>query len=310
MSYNDFRFKADEDLEIFVASWIPEEGTKIKGVVQLAHGMAEHIARYEGFAKYLNDNGYAVYGNDHRGHGKTAGIMDNVGYFADNDGFKKVVMDMFRLTRIIKEKHPDLPVYLFGHSMGSLLSRSYICEHSEELQAVILSGTMGNPGLLGKVGIMIAKLESLIKGRKAKSPMLDKMSFGKFNTAFKPNRTDFDWLSRDNEEVDKYVSDPYCGVVFTAGFFVDMLSGLNEVFKPSSVQKIPKDLPVFLFSGDKDPVGDNKKGVEGVYQSYLKADIRDVTLKFYPEGRHEMLNETNRDEVFSDVVSWLNSHLP
>ncbi|MBU2513686.1 alpha/beta hydrolase [bacterium] len=310
MSYKDFKFKADEELEIFVASWIPEDSAKIKAVVQLSHGMAEHITRYEGFAKYLNDNGYAVYGNDHRGHGKTAGVMENVGYFSDKDGFKKVVMDMFRLTRIIKEKHPDLPVYLFGHSMGSLLARNYICDFGKELQGVILSGTMGNPGLLGKIGVGVAKLESIFKGRKAKSPMLDKMSFGKFNNAFKPNRTKFDWLSRDNEEVDKYINDPYCGTVFTAGFFVDLLSGLNETFKNSNVEKTPKELPILLFSGEKDPVGNNKKGVEGVYQSYLKAGIQDVTHKFYPQGRHEMLNEINRDEVFADVVSWLNSHLP
>ena len=309
MKYSDFKFTAEDGQEIFTAVWAPDGDTQPKAAIQLAHGMAEHIGRYERFAKYLTDNNFLVYGNDHRGHGKTAGVLDNVGYFADENGFAKVVGDMVQLNGIIQEKHPNLPVFLFGHSMGSLLARHFVFNHGDQIQGLILSGTMGDPGLLGKVGVLIAKLESALKGKKAKSPLLDKMSFGKFNNAFKPNRTESDWLSRDKDEVDKYVNDPYCGTVFTAGFFVDMLGGLGVAFKSQNIGSIPKELPIYLFSGEKDPVGNDQKGVEQVYQSYLKAGIKEVKIKFYPEGRHEMLNETNREEVLADVVSWFNSHL-
>ncbi len=307
MNYSDFRFTTGDNQEIFAVTWSPEDEAKAKGVIQLSHGMAEHIMRYERFASALVEKGYVVYGNDHRGHGKTAGGLDNVGYFADEDGFSKVVGDMVQLTGIIRENHSELPIFLFGHSMGSALFRFYAIENAENIQGLILSGTMGDPGLLGKIGILIARFESFLKGRKAKSPLLDKMSFGKFNNAFKPNRTQFDWLSRDNTEVDKYVEDPYCGNVFTAGFFVDLLTGLSEIFKPGNVDKIPKSLPVLIFSGAMDPVGDSK-GVEAVFNSYKKAGISDIELKLYPEGRHEMLNETNREEVYNDVISWLDSH--
>ena len=309
MSYDDFRFTAEDGQEIFVASWLPENSKDIKAVVQLAHGMAEHILRYGRFAEFLNKHGFAVYGNDHRGHGKTAGVMENVGYFADEDGFGKVVKDMVQLTIQIEEKHPDIPVFLFGHSMGSLLSRNYLLQNGEKLKGAILSGTMGDPGLLGKVGLMIAKMESKLKGRKHKSPLLDKLSFGKFNGAFKPNRTDFDWLSRDNDEVDKYVNDPYCGTVFSIRFFKDLINGLEFVNKKSHAQMLRNDLPMYLFSGENDPVSKNGKQVYDVYNMYKDAGIKDIEMKLYLNGRHEMLNEINKEEVYSDVLNWLNKHL-
>lgn len=309
MEYSDFKFQTDDNQDIFVANWAPDRVNDAKAVVQLAHGMAEHISRYTGFAKYLTDNDYIVYGNDHRGHGKTAGILENVGFLAPENGFRLAVNDLEQLTEIIKEEHPDLPVFLFGHSFGSLLCRNYIIQKGNDVQGVILSGTMGNPGMLGKVGMLVAGIEAAIRGRRAKSPMLDKMSFGQFNVKFKPNRTKFDWLSRDTEEVDKYVEDPYCGSIFSAGFFIDLLWGLNQTFKPENTEKVPKDLPIYLLSGEEDPVGDNGKGVKDVFNSYKNAGVKDVVLKLYPEGRHEMLNEINKEEVYSDIVAWLNSHL-
>jgi alpha-beta hydrolase superfamily lysophospholipase len=215
---------------------------------------------------------------------------------------------MKNLTSIIKENHPAIPVFLFGHSMGSLLSREYVFSFSHKINGLILSATAGDPGFLGNLGIIISKLESLLRGKKTKSTLLDKLSFGKFNTAFKPNRTAFDWLSRDNAEVDKYIEDPYCGTVFTAGFFNDMLKGIKSINKFSNIQKVSKDLPVYLFAGAKDPVGDNTKGVMQVINTYKKAGIRDLSFKFYEDARHEMLNEINRVEVFADVINWIELH--
>ncbi len=299
---------AADGTQVFVFEWLPEGDPK--AVVQIAHGMAEHASRYERFAEALTAAGYAVYANDHRGHGKTAGSLDNVGYFADSDGFERVVGDMLDLTHQIKAEHPGLPVFLFGHSMGSMLARGYAIEHGEELHGLLLSGTGADPGMLGKVGGVIAQVEGRIRGRKARSKLLDTMTFGKFNSAFKPTRTNFDWLSRDDAEVDKYIADPYCGGVFTTGFFADLLHGIGIINDAKHVARVPKDLPVHLFSGSRDPVGDNGKGVRSVASQFRRAGLRDVTVDIYPEARHEILNETNRDEVTGDVIGWLDEHLP
>lgn len=309
MRSEHFIFEAEDGAEIFVYKWLPEEDKSAKAVVQISHGMAEHAARYESFAKALVESGYAVYANDHRGHGKTAGSLENVGFFAHESGWNIVVEDMRKLTAIIREKHPGLPVFLFGHSMGSLLSRSYISSYGGQLKGAILSGTGGDPGLLGKIGKLITKWEIKRKGNKFRSALLTKLSFGDFNKPFKPNRTDFDWLSRDEAEVDKYVEDPFCGGAFTAGFFLDLLTGIGEVNSMENIGKVPRNLPIHLFSGEMDPVGKNRKGVLQVYRAYKKVGIKDVSCKFYESGRHEMLNETNKEEVCEDVVKWLNDHM-
>ncbi len=308
MKCDTFTYKAADGTRIFAYRWAPGSKDNIKAALQIAHGMAEHGARYERFAGELVKAGYAVYVNDHRGHGKTAGSLENVGFFAEVEGWNKVVDDMHVLTAIIKKENPKVPVFLLGHSMGSFLSRNYAMLHGGDIKGLILSGTAGDPGLLGKVGLFVAKREAARKGKKTKSPLLDKLSFGAYNKAFKPNRTKFDWLSRDNAEVDKYVADPYCGDVFSAGFFCDLVSGLAFISDNGNVAKIPRELPIYLFSGSMDPVGAKTKGVLQVYNSLVKAGIRDVTYKFYQDGRHEMLNETNRDEVFKDVIAWLNQH--
>jgi len=310
MKSDTFTFKASDGTKIAAYRWLPAAKSNIKAAVQIAHGMAEHAARYERFAKVLVKAGYAVYANDHRGHGKTAGALENVGYFADEKGWDKVVDDMLVLTKLIRKENPKVPIFLFGHSMGSFLSRHYAMLHGNEIKGLILSGTGGDPGLLGKIGLFVAKREAAKKGRKTRSPLLDKLSFGAFNKAFKPNRTNFDWLSRDNAEVDKYVADPYCGDVFTAGFFCDMLEGLAFINNAGNIARIPRELPIYLFSGSLDPVGANTKGVLKAYNALVKAGIRDVTYRFYQDARHETLNETNRDEVFQDVIDWLNSHRP
>lgn len=309
MKSDAFTFKTKDGLDIHTVRWLPDEDTDVRAVVQIAHGMAEHAARYDRFAQALCDAGFAVYANDHRGHGKTAGSLENVGYFADQNGFWLVIDDLGQLVNIAKDNHPDLPVFLLGHSMGSILARAFIFDSSAEIRGAILSGTVGDPGLLGKIGLLVAKLVSKVKGRRSPSPLLTKMSFKEFNKPFKPIRTEFDWLSRDEAEVDKYVADPFCGGVFSAGFRVDFLGGLNVLLDPESINRIPKDFSILLFSGDQDPCGDNTIGVKQVHDSYVKAGLEDVTCKFYEGGRHEMLNEVNRDEVYADVIAWMTERL-
>lgn len=306
MLSENFSFRSGDGANVFVYKWSPEPDTKVKGAVQIAHGMAETAFRYERFADLLTQNGYVVYANDHRGHGKTAGNLENVGYLAEEDGFDWLVKDMHQLTTIIKKDHSDLPVFLFGHSMGSFATQRYIMLFGSELKGVILSGSNGRAVLLHNFGFLAASREVKKNGRKAKSEKMNQLSFGSFNNAFKPSRTEFDWLSRDKGEVDKYIDDSYCGGVFSAGFFYDFMKGLKEIDKVKGIDLIPKKLPIYIFSGDKDPVGGAGKGVRKLYNTYKKAGIQDVTMKLYPDGRHEMLNEINKDEVMRDVVEWLN----
>jgi alpha-beta hydrolase superfamily lysophospholipase len=277
MKKTDFTFKTKDHQNIFVYKWSPEN--KAVGVVQIAHGMAEHADRYQQFAEYLTSKGFIVYANDHLGHGKTAGSLDKVGFFAEKNGWHLVADDLKQLTDIIAMQNPALPIFLLGHSMGSLLIRTYLTKYSDPINGVILSGTSGESGFMVKMGKMLSKLLANIKGKKAPCKTLDQLSFGKFNQTFKPNRTKFDWLSRDDDEVDKYVKDPYCGAVFTTQFFNDMLSGVDYNNQPENIAKIDKNIPVYFIAGDMDPVGEYGKGVKRVFNAYQKAGIKDIEIK-------------------------------
>lgn len=307
MIEKNFSFKDGEGVEIFVYKWEPEDQGNIRGVVQISHGMAEHAGRYERFAKALTDAGYIVYANDHRGHGKTAGRVENVGYCGE-DGFNWMVKDMKELTSIIKKENASLPVFLFSHSMGSMLSQMYIALYGDEIKGAILSGTSGRQGIMLSLGIFMAKRQVIKIGVKTPSETMNKMTFASYNKEFSPTRTPFDWLSRDEKEVDKYINDSFCGGVFSAGFFYDFLRGLRKIHSREMLEKIPKELPVYFISGEKDPVGKNCRTIAGLLEEYKKLGIKDVSYKFYRDGRHEMLNEVNRDEVMKDVINWIGEH--
>lgn len=304
MVCKEFYFKGKEDLDIHVYKWLDEAITP-KAVVQIAHGMSETAIRYEDFAKELTKNGYIVYINDHRGHGKTARTIENVGYLAEKDGFRCLVEDMNILTNIIKDEHEDLPVYLFGHSMGSFASQRYIMEYGKNLDGLVLSGSNGKHGSILKIAELISSIEIKKNGRKHRSKMLDNLIFGGNNKQFYPSKTEFDWLSRDEKEVQKYIDDPFCGVLFTCGFFYDFIKGLQEVENESNLKKVPKDLPIYIMSGDKDPVGKNGKGVLNLRDRYKNLGVKDVSCKLYKDGRHEMLNEINKEEVINDIILWI-----
>lgn len=295
---------AGDGTELFVRTWLPDG--EPRAVVQVAHGMAEHSGRYEQLAEDLTAQGYAVWTHDHRGHGGTASRPEDEGYFADTAGWDTAVEDLHVVTAAAREAHPDLPIYFLGHSMGSLLGRDFVTRYGDELAGAVFSGTATDVGLLGRVGQLVATVEGRLLGRRHTSRLMNAMTFGSYNKEFRPTRTDFDWLSRDEAAVDAYVADPDSGKVFTAGFFADLLSGINRL--PKMPVRVPKDLPVYLFSGEKDPVGG--AGVQAVADSLSDAGVRDVTTKIYPDGRHEMLNEVNRDEVVADLLAWLEAHRP
>lgn len=299
-----FKFRTEDNIEIFSYCWLPDNEENLKGIIQVAHGMAEHAGRYREFAMFLTKKGYGVYANDHRGHGRTAGSIKNVGFFAEKDGWALVVNDMHLLTREIKKRHPNIPFFLFGHSMGSFLSRDYVTTFGNDVDGLILSGTAADPGPLGYLGIFISKLSGQIFGKRSKSFIMDKLSFGAFNGKFKPNRTKFDWLSRDDAMVDKYVNDEFCGSVFSAGFFLDMLKGIKRIHNKKVIKLIPVELPMFFISGEKDPVGNNTRGVKKVIDMYVRSGMKNVDFKFYPNARHEILNEVNRNEIYLDIYNW------
>jgi alpha-beta hydrolase superfamily lysophospholipase len=272
--------------------------------------MAEHSARYARLAEALTGAGYAVYASDHRGHGQTCVDDDDHGFFAESGGWDLVVSDLRAVTRFARDENPRLPMFLVGHSMGSFLARAYVIEDSRELAGLVLSGTAGDPGVLGKAGHLVARAEAAVRGRRHVSPMLNTLSFGQYNANFKPTRTDFDWLSRDETEVDLYVADALCGRVFTSGFWVDLLGGLGPINDRRQVARVRRDLPILLLSGDKDPVGDGGKGPRAVREQYAEVGVTDVTCTLYPGARHEIFNEVNRDEVTADLTAWLDAHLP
>ncbi|MFC7595888.1 alpha/beta hydrolase [Terrabacter sp. GCM10028922] len=291
--------------EVFVNRWLPEGPPK--AIVQIAHGLAEHSTRYARFAQRLTDHGYAVYGSDHRGHGRTSSPR---GYFGERDGWQTVIDDLHAVTELARGEQPGVPVFLLGHSMGSFISRGYAAQHGSELAGLVLTGTAGGAGAIGRVGVFLAATQARLRGHAHTSGLMNTLSFGQYNAAFKPTRTDFDWLSRDPDEVDKYVNDPDCGFVFSAGGFADLLRGLEAVNTDRVASGIPTDLPVHLASGAMDPVGQNGKGVQRVAEQLRRLGLRDVTLTLWPEARHEILNETNRDEVETEILDWLDAHVP
>lgn len=308
MKRETFMYEGVGSIKIFTYKWSPEVDTKIKGVIQIAHGMSETIARYGRTAEFLTEAGFIVYGSDHRGHGQTADDEKKLGYL-EEDCFNLMVEDMHRLLNIIKKENGNLPIFLLGHSMGSFLTQRFICLYGKELDGAILSGTNGSMGIMADIGRNVAKIIMSIYGKDQKSTLLDKLTLGGFNKSFKPCRTDFDWLSRDEKEVDKYVKDPCCGYVYNSSFYYDLLGGLKLIAKEEEINKIPKGLPIYIFSGDKDPVGKFGIGVLKLVNAYKRAGIEDLDYILYKDGRHEMLNEKNREEVIKNLIEWLDKHI-
>ncbi len=295
--------------EIFYYNWKIKEENSIKGVVQISHGVGEHAGRYKWIAKKLRKHGYEVYANDHRIHGKSAKSNDYLGFYDGEDYFADAILDMYTLTKIIKKEHPTKKIILLGHSMGSLLSRQYITEFGKEIDFLILSGTASFMKGLGSFGMMSAQFLSKLNGKHRSNELLKNLFFNQFNKKFKPNRTKVDWISSDENQVDKFEKDPLRIEDFSLSVFLDILKGSKKISKFQTFENTPKEISIYIFSGDKDPVGEMGKGVKKVAKNYKKAGVHDVTLKLYKGGRHEMLNEVNRKEVQQDLLNWLNDRI-
>ncbi|WP_415228923.1 alpha/beta fold hydrolase [Psychromonas sp.] len=297
---NNIKIYANDGREINLYQWLPE-GKPLK-VILLSHGMGEHIERYADFATACNQNGIAVIAANHRGHGPDAPIL---GYFAETDGWDLVLSDIARIVKHITDSFTVNPI-LFGHSMGSFVARHYASKHGKSLSGLVLCGSNHQGGLLVKVGLLAAKLERMRIGKSTPSAFLDKLSFGDFNKKIKPLRTKQDWLCRDPKIVDQFLADPYCGFICTPQFWIDFLGGLNEMSKTKAFKAIPKNLPIYLISGDADPVSRYGAGLSELKQKLLQSGSRNVTAHLYAGARHELLNEVNREEIYTDLFNWLN----
>lgn len=304
-----FRFPScDGQHQIFARQWLPQSGEP-KAVIQIVHGVSEYIDRYAPAARLLASHGFVVVGGDHLGHGRTAAGPEEYGFFSERDGWHTVSADVRRLRTLMGEKYPNLPYFMLGHSMGSFLARTYLIDWPGTLTGAIISGTGQEAATMVKAGWHLSNLVSKISGPRAHSKLVEALSFGAYNKQFAPSRTRADWISRDEAVVDAYIADPLCDFLPTAGMFRDMMEGLQYIAKKSNLQKMDPATPVYFFSGDKDPVGQNGKGVMKVVDFFHQAGCSDLELHLYPEGRHEMMNEVNRDEVFADLLAWLDSKL-
>lgn len=308
MSYikNEFTFKSTSGLaDIHCASYKPENN-EIKAVLQIAHGMAEHLERYEAFADVLCDNGIAVYINDHLGHGSSVSSKSELGYFGTEDGWKSFVEDCHELTKIAKNENPGKPYIFFGHSMGSFVARAYSIKYANEICGAVYCGTAG-PNPAAGAGKLVTNLIIKLKGDHHKSKLIDKMAFGTYNSKFE-KRTAFDWLSRDNFQVDKYIADEYCGFLFTAAGYRDLFSLLAFVSSKEWFEKLSKKLPVLMISGAMDPVCNYSKGIDQVYNALKAAGKTNVQKILYKDARHEILNESACfDDVCKDVLAFIDS---
>ncbi len=286
--------------QIFSRSWV-EESSLPRAVIVIAHGMAEHSGRYDHFARFLAENGFAVYMNDHTGHGRSAQIK---GHFADKNGWECVVKDLNALMDQAAERHPGLPVFLMGHSMGSFLTRSFIVRYGERLAGCIICGTMGkNPGV--PLGRAIASAQIRLMGPRSRGTRISKLASAGYNKRIEHPVNESAWLSTDDDVCRAFEADPLSDFPFTAAGYLDLFTGLSEISSPEWAGKVPKELPVFLIAGDQDPVGNYGAGPRQVASWLTEAGVRHVRIKIYPGMRHEVLNEVGKEEVYSDVLGWL-----
>ncbi len=287
---------------LHVIEWKPEGD--VRGILQISHGMVEYIDRYDRFARFMAEKGIAVIGNDHLGHGETA-AGKKYGYFTPEDGSYYVVRDLYRVTRYIRKKYPEVPFILMGHSMGSFMARRYAMTYGKQLDGLILMGTGSQPQWLLKAGLTLVRAFSAVKGQGAHSYFLEKLCFSSFNNHFKPVRTPSDWLTRDEKEVDAYRSHEYCQFTFTLNGYRTLFEVISFIQKKDHIKRLPHSLPILFASGEEDPVGDYGRGVKAVAREYQKAGVRDITCRLYPEARHELLNELEYEKTQEDIWNWL-----
>ncbi len=300
---SDFTFPSSDGVHTIRARrWEPEGPAR--GVVQLVHGVAEHIDRYDAFAAFLAEHGYAVAGDDHLGHGQSIADSTELGWFAEKDGWKLLVEDEKRLHDRLREEYPGLPLVLFGHSMGSFIARTYLGWHPADHDAAVISGTGHQSAAVCFFGRTLANRVIAAKGSKHRSPLLQKLAFGGYLKKIQDPIGANDWICRDEAVIRKYDADPLCGFTATAGLMRDMMEGLQIIGKSQHMARMKKDLPILFIAGAEDPVGAYGKGVRTVSERFKKAGMTDVTVNIYPAMRHEVLNELEKQTVWDDVLRW------
>lgn len=292
----------DNQTQIHAIEWIPKCG--VKAILQISHGMVEHIERYDAFADYLSKRGFYVVGQDHLGHGASVTDDEKHGYFHDTHGNEHVIGDIHKLRQITTSRYPNVPYFMLGHSMGSFLTRQYITMYGAGLAGVVIMGTGNQPLALVRLGKLLCRIVASVKGWTYRSTLINNMAFGGYNRKFRPARTPMDWISRNPENVDNYLQDSWCTFTFTVNAYYHMFRGIEQLLNRKNFARIPRDLPVLFVAGKDDPVGDFGKGVIAVYKKYKK-EFDDVSLKLYEHDRHEILNEIDRKDVYLDIYKWL-----
>lgn len=299
----------DGKSRLHAVRWMPENPDSIVGVVQIVHGMAEYAARYEEFAFFLTERGFVVTGEDHLGHGKSVGETGVYGYFCEQDPATVLVRDVHRLKKMTQALYPQVPYIILGHSMGSFITRNYMFRYGTGIKAAVILGTGMQTMAALKASKAVAAVQRIFMGSKHVSRLIDKLAFGSYNKRIDNARTSVDWLSRDGGRVDEYLADRMCGFTFTVNGFSALFELISRLHDRRNLEKIPKTLPTYIVSGTGDPVGDYGRGVRRAYDSLKAVGMKNVKLKLYEGGRHELLNETNRDEIMEDIYGWLKENV-
>jgi len=307
MDRSFFHHRLADRTQVCVHRWLPADA---RAAVQIVHGMAEHGGRYARLARALTDAGYAVYAQDLPGHGRSVRDADELGHFADREGWRLTLSSIDGVRALIEKEQQHLPHFMLGHSMGSFLLQDYVIEHGQGLAGAVFSATSGDLGVLRAIGLQLLRGEALWLGGRHRSALAEQLTFKDFNRRFKPARTDFDWLSRDTAEVDKYVSDPRCGFRCSAALWIELMEMAGRQADPQRLACIPKTLPVLMIAGSADPACRGEKGPRALEQHYRKAGLTDIEVRIYPDARHELLNELCRDQVTAELLQWLQQKLP
>ena len=307
-TFKDFYFNSSTGKnKIHARMCVPD--AEPRAIVQIIHGIAEYIDRYDEFMSFLADNGIIAVGTDHLGHGKSIESEEQTGFFAYENGWDYVVRDEEVLRLAMHENYPELPIIVFGHSMGSFMTRTLLIRYPDAFNAAIISGTGNQGAALVNGGLFMGNLVTGLKGAHHYSKFLNNLAFGSYNKIYDNPKTEYDWLSRDEANVQKYIDDPLCGFIPSCSLFRDMMTGVKFITNKKNLTAMNKNMPVYFMSGDMDPVGECGKGVQKAYNNFLEAGMKDVSIKLYPGGRHEMLNEINKDEVYTDILAWLGSKI-
>lgn len=297
----------DNVSKIHAVKWIPEG--KPLCVLQIVHGMAEYAMRYSAFAEYLATQGILVVANDHLGHGESKRDDVPYGYFCRRDAATVVVRDVHRLKKLTQEENIGVPYFILGHSMGSFITRNYLFRYGKGIDGAIIVGTGNQPSYLPKAAKALAAFLTMFQGAEHVSPFLDKMAFGSYNDKIENPVTDKDWLCRDTKVVDRYIEDPLCGFTFTLNGFHTLFDLIIRAEKKTNIEKIPKELPLLFMAGDADPVGEYGKGVKQAYEAMKEAGMEHIAIKLYDGGRHEILNEIDKELIYADVYKFLKAHI-